>query len=120
MLAQTVYLLLLPFRLTMAQQRPAGGPPVPGQERTSTTAMGIDVGSRFASQLGFEGLKAYDDDSTTPAVPSETPSSPTSKKKKKKRHKKKEKQAGKKEANKSEKETDGSDDDDDGSGYFSC
>lgn len=85
----------LAYRMTMAQQRPVEGPPVPGQERISITSLGIDLGSRFASQLGFEGVKPFEDGPTSVLIETTTsPPSPTnSKKKKKKRRKKKEKQA---------------------------
>lgn len=65
---------------------------MPGQERTSIASMGIDLGSRYAAQLGFEGLKPFDADSGPTSILIDAPPSPNSKKKKKKRRKKKEKQ----------------------------
>lgn len=79
--------------MTTAQQRPVGGPSIPGQEKTSITSLGIDIGSRYASQLGFEGMEAYQTDSSPKIVLLDAPASPGAKKKKKKnRRKKKEKQ----------------------------
>lgn len=78
----------------MLQQRPVGGPSVPGQDRMSNTGSGIDLGSRYASQLGFESLKPYEAAASAPTpAPAAAPSSPKSKKKKKKKRKKKENQA---------------------------
>jgi hypothetical protein len=80
--------------MTLAQQRTPDGPSVPGQERATTSGLGIDLGSRYASQLGFEGVKAYDSDSASSGAEIvEAPSSDSSKKRKKKRKSKKNKQA---------------------------
>ena len=94
--------------MTLAQQRPVGGPSIPGQEKASITALGIDLGSRYASQLGFEGMTVYEADSPSPPLVLIEPSPPTSKKKKKKRrNKKKEKQDEKKELGVSDDEEEG-------------
>lgn len=61
----------------------------------SITGLGIDLGSRYASQLGFDGVKAHEGDSAPSIVLIEASS--TGSKKKKKRRKKKEKHADKQE-----------------------
>lgn len=90
----------------MAQQRPTDGSFVPGQEKAASTGLGIDLGSRYASQLGFEGIQAYDSDSTSSnteiAKSSSFDSSNSKKKKKKKRNKKKDIPAEKNEPDKIE------------------
>lgn len=84
----------------MAQQRPTDGPSVPGQERATTSGLGIDLGSRYASQLGFEGIEEYDPHSSSSSADivkstSSADDSTGSKKKKKKKRKKKDKPAEK-------------------------
>ena len=78
--------------MTLAQQRPTDGPAVPGQEKATMSGLGLDLGSRYASQLGFEGMKAYDSDSTSSSaeiVKSSSSDSGGKKKKKKRKNKKK-------------------------------
>jgi hypothetical protein len=70
----------------MLQQQPSEVPPIPGQEKSFSKSTGIDLGTRYASQLGFDGIKLYEeDDASVPAEPAAT----SSNKKKKKRKKKK-------------------------------
>lgn len=73
-------------RLTMLQQRPSEVPPIPGQEKSFSKSAGIDLGTRYASQLGFDGIKLYEeDDASAPAEPTATGSNKKKKKRKKKR-----------------------------------
>lgn len=66
----------------MDQERPSR--PVPGKEAIFFKQIGIDLGSRFAAQLGFDGIEAHVED---PAAAGES----AKKKKKKKPRKKKKK-----------------------------
>jgi hypothetical protein len=98
-------------KMTLAQQRPADGPAVPGQEKASmSSGLGLDLGSRYASQLGFEGMKAYDSDPTSSdiavLVKSSSSDSGSGGKKKKKRKKKNKQQPVSLEQKEKEKETD--------------
>lgn len=109
--APTAVLWWLLSRMTLAQQRPADGPAVPGQEKASmSSGLGLDLGSRYASQLGFEGMKAYDSDPTLSdigvLVRSSSSDSGGGGKKKKKRKKKNKQQPVSLEQKEKEKETD--------------
>jgi len=64
--------------MTMDQERPSF--PVPGKDALFFKQIGIDLGSRYAAQLGFDSIDAYHDDS---------PGAEAANKKKKKRRKKK-------------------------------
>jgi hypothetical protein len=64
--------------MTMDQERPSF--PVPGKDALFFKQIGIDLGSRYAAQLGFDGIEAYHDESL---------GAETANKKKKKRKKKK-------------------------------
>jgi hypothetical protein len=69
----------------MNQERPSR--PIPGKESMFFKQIGIDLGSRFAVQLGFDGIEAHVEDPNAVEVTA-------SKKKKKKRKKKKKGGAG--------------------------
>jgi hypothetical protein len=47
--------------MTMDQERPSF--PVPGKDALFFKQIGIDLGSRYAAQLGFDGIEAYHDES---------------------------------------------------------
>ena len=70
--------------MTMDQERPSS--PVPGKDALFFKQIGIDLGSRYAAQLGFGGIEAHHDD----ALGAEA----ANKKKKKKRRKKKKDDGG--------------------------
>lgn len=67
--------------MTINQERPSR--PVPGKESIFFKQIGIDLGSRFAAQLGFDGVEAHIED------PNAVEATATKKKKKKNRKKKK-------------------------------
>jgi hypothetical protein len=77
-------------RMTVRQQQPPDAPISPGQEKVSVKkSTGIDLGSRYASQLGFDGIRLYVEDDASAPVPTESSATGSKKKKKKKRKKKK-------------------------------
>lgn len=84
--ANYVSALTLSNRMTLLQQRPSGFPPISGEEKPFSKSTWIDLGSRYASQLGFDGMKLYEEHDVS-ALAENTATS--SKKKKKKRKKKK-------------------------------
>jgi hypothetical protein len=75
--------------MTVRQQQPPDAPIVPGQEKASRKSIGIDLGSRYASQLGFDGIRLFEEDEVSGPVPAESSATVMKKKKKKKRKKKK-------------------------------
>ena len=56
--------------------------PIPGKVAFFNKQIGIDLGSRYSAQLGFDGIKVYHDE------PIVSDSGPKKKRKKKKRKKK--------------------------------
>jgi hypothetical protein len=73
----------------MNQERPSR--PIPGKESMFFKQIGIDLGSRFAAQLGFDGIEAHVED---PNVVEAAAAAGGGKKKKKRRKKKKKGGAG--------------------------
>jgi hypothetical protein len=96
--------MIMSDRMTVIQQQPPDAPIVPGQDKASIKSTGIDLGSRYASQLGFDGIRLFEEDEGSAPVPPES-SATGSKKKKKKKHKKK-KGSEKKEADVDDEEGD--------------
>jgi hypothetical protein len=93
-------LVLFCFTIRMTMVQCFGGKPIPGQEIMSVENSGIDLGSKYASDLGLDGMDAFIDEMVV--VSSSSSSSPLTnvmtttavaavsgcKKKKKKRKKK--------------------------------
>jgi hypothetical protein len=110
--ARLFLLLCFTLRMTMAQR--FGGKPIPGQEIMYIKNMGIDLGSKYSSDLGFDGIEVFIDEmvvvSSSTTMTTVAVSGGGGKKKKKKRKKK-----GKSIDSSGDGE-DGDEDDDDGGG----
>lgn len=85
----TVFAMMMFDRMTVRQQQPPDAPISPGQEKVSIKSAGIDLGSRYASQLGFDGIRLYVEDDASAPVPTESSATGLKKKNKKKKRKKK-------------------------------
>lgn len=66
-------LVLFCFTIRMTMVQCFGGKPIPGQEIMSVENSGIDLGSKYASDLGLDGTDAFIDEMVVVSSSSSSP-----------------------------------------------
>lgn len=66
-------LVLFCFTIRMTMVQCFGGKPIPGQEIMSVENSGIDLGSKYASDLGLDGMDAFIDEMVVVSSSSSSP-----------------------------------------------